>query len=154
SFDPNDLVDVVHLSFLPAGAGQPSPITVSASFIGGNVLRFTMPDTSVLAPPHGFAGPAEITVVQGGKEVAHIGPLFQARELGSTCDKQPETIFRQFTVLPPPNPFKTIVNALLGGQSVEALATLDGSGSLLVPIDWLDELPLGSGAPIARLVNG
>src|SRR5262249_12246445 len=29
----------------------------------------------------------------------------------------------------------------------------DGTGSLLIPIDWLSALPLGDGAPVARLVN-
>jgi hypothetical protein len=162
--------DVVNIRFLPAGSGQPPPIVLSAAHgddvavdqcVSGEcgILHFTMPDTTGLAPPYGFAGPADITVtrtdVSGTKEIAHVGPLFESREIGTTCDKQPETNFQQFTVLPPPNSFKDIADALAASPPVatHALATLDGSGSLLIPIDWLSALPRGDGAPVARLVN-
>src|SRR5262249_40376962 len=116
-------------------------------------LRFTMPDTSISAPPNGLAGPAEIVVSNGPTEIAHIGPLFQPHDIGSSCDKEPETVFQQFTVLPLPNPYGAIVDALGHNQAVQALATLDGSGSLLVPIDWQSVLPFGPGAPVARLLD-
>src|SRR5262249_53300280 len=86
----------------------------------------------------------------------HIGPLFQPHDIGSSCDKQPETVFQQFTVLPPPNPFGTLVFDLTQNPPIQTqvLATLDGSGSLLVPIDWQAALPAGAGNPVAQLVSG
>ena len=150
-----DSTSAVTINFLPAGPGQPPPISITPTVdypMGASTsgrLHFTMPPTS-------FAGPAEIVVTNGTTEVAHIGPLFQPHEIGTTCDKQPETTFQQFTVLPPPNPFGTIVNALLAQPPVatQALATLDGGGDLLVPIDWGSVLPGGPGFPVARLVSG
>ena len=104
--------------------------------------------------PNGFAGPAEITVTNALGEVAHIGPLFEPHAIGSSCDKQPEGVFQQFTVLPPPNDFKDIATHLAAGTATQALATLDGGGNLLVPIDWVDALPAGPGFPVAALVTG
>ncbi len=123
-------------------------LTLADCAAGGspcNSLRFTMPATP------GLAGPAEIVVTNGATEVAHIGPLFQPHDIGSTCDKQPETVFQNFTIVPPPNDF---VSAETGSTSV--LATLDGSGSLLIPFDYTSGnlLPLGPGAPVARLLTG
>jgi Lactonase, 7-bladed beta-propeller len=147
---------VVSISFLPAGPGQPPPVTVSGGALsladcaaGGAppcaTLRFTMPATPNLA------GPAEILVTTGAADAARIGPLFQPHELGSTCDKQPETIFRSLTVVPPPNDF-----AAVQAETTPVLATLDGSGSLLIPLNYTASglLPLGPGAPVARLLAG
>src|SRR5262245_24227320 len=157
-----DSTSAVTINFLPAGPGQPPPVTLDPlknpitldNCTPCTILRFTMPDTSTLAPPFGLAGTAEIVVTNGATEVAHIGPLFQPHEIGSSCDKQPETVFQQFTVLPPPNPFATLVTDLLNQTPTHALATLDGSGSLLVPIDWQAALPAGPGNPVAQLVSG
>src|SRR5262249_60075364 len=63
-------------------------------------------------------------------------------------------VVRRFTVRPPPNPFATLVTDLLNQTPTHALATLDGSGSLLVPIDWQAALPAGAGNPVAQLVSG
>lgn len=160
-FDPPP-ADAITIRFLPAGPGQPPPLVVTTYTVdlcgadGCGILHFTMPATDGLpaAPPYGFAGPAEIVVTQGTTEIAHVGQLFEAPEIGSSCDKEPERTFQQFTVLPPPNPFATIVSDLAASIPTHVLATLDGSGSLLVPIDWLAALPLGDGEPVARLVNG
>lgn len=159
SFDPVASSNVVDIRFLPAG---PAPIRVVPDEVAGctsggapcTVLRFTMPDTSGPGVPNGFAGPAEITVTNGLGEVAHIGPLFEPHEIGSSCDKQPTTLFQQFTVLPSPNDFKDIAAHLAAGTATQALATLDGAGNLLVPINWVDALPKGPGFPVAALVNG
>jgi hypothetical protein len=144
SFTPGDAVTI---RFLPAGPGQPT-VTVNPPDVGvdqcagaGSTppcfrLRFPMPDTTSAAPPYGYSGPAEIVVTHMANEVAHIGPLYQPHEIGSSCDRQPETIFQNFTVLPPPNDFSAIVSAIQGHQLTHGLATLDGSGSLLVPVDW------------------
>src|SRR5262245_16917950 len=162
-----DSTSAVTINFLPADPAQPPPVTVDpgtitlANCTGVNgttppctTLRFPMPDTSALAP-FGLAGTAEIVVTNGTTEVAHIGPLFQPHEIGSSCDKQPETVFQQFTVLPPPNPFATLVFDLTQNPPIQTqvLATLDGSGSLLIPIDWQAVLH-GVGNPVAQLVSG
>jgi len=154
--------DAVSIRFLPAGPGQPPPVdvatfTVDDCDVSGtmcNTLRFTMPSTQSGSFPNGLAGPAEIVVTSGGVEQAHIGPLFQPHGIGTSCDKQPETVFQQFTVLPPPNPFQTIVDALTANPPTptQALATLDASGDLLVPVDWTGSI-FGSGVPLARLVT-
>ena len=148
--------NVVSITFLPAGPGQPAPVQVSGAALilsdcaaGGsppcNTLRFVMPATP------GLAGPAQIVVTNGAVEVARIGPLFQPHDLGSTCDKQPETVFQNFTIVPLPNDFVNIA-----AETTQVLATLDGSGSLLIPLKYTSGglLPLGPGAPVARLLTG
>jgi hypothetical protein len=153
--------DSITIRFLPGGAGQPTvdvtsftPGDCDGSGTVCNTLTFMMPSTQSGSAPNGLAGPAEIVVTNGGVEQAHIGPLFQPHALGTSCDKQPETNFQQFTVLPPPNPFQTIVDALTANPPTptQALATLDGNGDLLVPVDWTGSIA-GSGVPIATLVT-
>ena len=61
-----------------------------------------------------------------GTTVADVGPLFAAHEVGSTCDKQPETVFEQFTVLPPPNHFGDKRLWLQLGNPTYLHATLNG----------------------------
>ncbi|HXJ33291.1 MAG TPA: hypothetical protein VMS22_04560, partial [Candidatus Eisenbacteria bacterium] len=161
-FDPDPSKNDVSITFPPAGPTQPPAIHVVPDSVectaGGSpctILRFTMPDTRSAAVPDGFAGPAEISVTTPtAGEVAHIGPLFEPHEVGATCDRQPAAVFQQFTVLPQPNNFKDIAGNLAGSTPTQALATLDGGGNLLVPIDWVDALPAGSGAPVAALVAG
>ena len=138
------------ITFLPAGLGQPPPvivpggsILVSDCTVTCNRLRFTMPSTPNLA------GPAAIAVTVGGNPVADIGPLFQAHVVGSTCDKMPETVFQQFTVLPPPNDFGDVAS----GAAPQVVMTLDGSGSVVIPFDYRSVLPLGPGEPVARLLT-
>src|SRR5579862_5706923 len=147
TFDSTPANDQVAITFLPAGPGQPAPVIVptgSVTVPDATTLRFTMPSTPNLA------GPAEVTVTVAATTVADVGPLFAAHEVGSTCDKQPETVFEQFTVLPPPNHFGDVVN----GVATQVLATLDGSGSLVIPFDYRQVLPLGPGEPVARLLTG
>ena len=126
-FDPDPANDVVAITFLPAGPGQPLPVIVPTGSItvAGSTLRFTMPSTPNLA------GPAEITVTVGASVVADVGPLFQPHQVGSTCDKMPEQVFQQFTILPPPNHFGDLAT----GVATQVAATLDGSGSLVIPFD-------------------
>jgi len=147
--------NVVTVTFLPAGDPQAvvsvAGATVEDCGVGGPclTLRFTMPSTSSATFPDGLAGPAEIRVLNGGATAALIGPLFQPRP-DTTCDKQAETIFRQLTVLPPPNVFQTLIDQ----PSTRVLAALDGSGSLLIPFDYRDVLPLGPAEPVAALLSG
>jgi DNA-binding beta-propeller fold protein YncE len=147
AFDTTPANDTVAITFLPAGPGQPPPVFVPTGSItvpNATTLRFTMPSTPNLA------GPAEITVIAGATVVADVGPLFQPHELGSTCDQAPEQVFQQFTVLPPPNDFGNVASHV----ATQVVATLDGSGSLVIPFDYRSVLPLGPGAPVARLLTG
>lgn len=149
--------NVVTITFLPAG--DPQAVVAVTSGIAVEecaappgpclTLRFPMPSTTSALHPDGLAGPAEIRVTNGGETVALIGPLFQPRP-DTTCDKAPETIFRNFTVLPPPNVFQELID----DPSTRVLAALDGSGSLLIPFDYRDVLPLGPAAPVAALLSG
>jgi len=157
-FASNPAANVVTVTFLPAGDPQAvvnvTSVTVPPADCAAGpgpclTLRFTMPPTTSATYPDGLAGPAEIRVVSGGSVAAQIGPLFQPRP-ATTCDKQAEPVFRQLTVLPPPNVFQTLIDQ----PSTRILAALDGSGSLLVPFDYRDVLPLGPGAPVAALLSG
>jgi len=157
-FNVNPASNVVTITFQPPGGGAqtavPVPggtIEVDECAVGGpcNVLRFPLPSTTGTFPPDGLAGPAEITVTNGAA-AAVIGPLSAPHQTGSTCDKEPETVFKQFTALPTPNNFQ----ALVTGGATRVLATLDGSDSLVVPFDYTQVLPLGPAAPVARLLSG
>src|SRR5262249_59717993 len=53
---------------------------------------------------------------------------------------------------PPPRP--TPCGALAPGVATQVAATLDGSGSLVIPFDYRQVLPLGPGMPVARLITG
>ena len=114
----HDIAYPAMLTFLPAGDPQAvlnvtSGVTVPpADCAGGSgpclTLHFAMPSTVSATYPDGLAGPAEIRVTNG-TTAAVIGPLSQPRP-DTTCDKMAETVFKQFTVLPPPNAFKTLVD--------------------------------------------
>lgn len=150
-FDPVAANNIVEIVFVPGGPNQPAPTVVPGDTItlancAGTcrTLRFPMP------PTPDRAGPAQITVEVNGQTVAEIGPLFQVQLDGATCDKIAETVFKQFTVLPPANDFGDLVS----GAATEMRATLDGSGSILIPFDYRQVLPLGPGMPVARLIAG
>ena len=159
-FNSSPASNLVTVTFLPAGDPQAvltvtSGLTVPpADCAAGSgpclTLRFTMPTTTSATYPDGLAGPAEIRVTNAGAAAATIGPLFQPRDPATSCDKQAETVFRQFTVLPAPNVFQTLIDQ----PSTRVLAALDGSGSLLVPFDYRDVLPLGPAEPVAALLSG
>jgi sugar lactone lactonase YvrE len=149
--------NAITITFLPAG--DPQAVVAVTSGVAVEecaappgpclVLRFVMPATTSATFPDGLAGPAEIRVTNGGQQVALIGPLFQPRP-DTTCDKQAETVFQSFTVLPPPNVFQDLID----DPSQRVLAALDGSGSLLIPFDYRDVLPLGPAEPVAALLSG
>jgi len=155
-FATSAAANVVTVTFLPAGDPQAvltiGGVTVEDCAAGSGpclTLRFTMPATTSATYPDGLAGPAEIRVLNGGATAALIGPLFQPRP-DTTCDRQAETVFRNLTVLPPPNVFQTLIDQ----PATRVLAALDGSGSLLVPFDYRDVLPLGPAEPVAALLSG
>jgi len=155
-FATSAAANVVTVAFLPAGDPQAvvtvGGVTVEDCAAGPGpclTLRFTMPSTTSATFPDGLAGPAEVRVLNGGATAALIGPLFQPRP-DTTCDKQAETVFRQLTVLPPPNVFQTLIDQ----PATRVLAALDGSGSLLIPFDYRDVLPLGPAEPVAALLSG
>jgi hypothetical protein len=77
-------------------------------------LHFTMPDTGAALPPHGLAGPARIRVRRnpGNILVAEIGPLFQPTR---GCERAPETVFQQLTILPQAN----VVADLVSGAATQ-----------------------------------
>ena len=149
---------MITITFLPAGdpqavlnvtSGVTRPAADCAAGSGPCLtLHFTMPSTVSATYPDGLAGPAEIRVTNGAT-AAVIGPLSQPRP-DTTCDKMAETVFKQFTVLPPPNVFRTLVD----NPATRVLAALDGSGSLLIPFDYRAVLPLGPAEPVAALLSG
>ncbi len=159
-FAANSASNAVSIAFHPPGGGPATvvavpPGTVSVDCSGGPCFRLTfpMPVTRIAFPPHGLSGPATITVkVPGDVTVASVGPLFQPHVLGSTCDKAPETVFQHFTVVPTPNKFGDVET----GAVSQVLATLDGSGSIIIPFDYRQVLqaPLAPGEPIARFLSG
>jgi 6-phosphogluconolactonase (cycloisomerase 2 family) len=164
-FDPIVGNNVIALAFQPPGPGVDTVVSISGAnnpsvtectLPSGRCrkLTFEMPDTSLVLPPEGLAGPAQITVrdVVTDAVVATIDRLYLPT-LG--CDRQPETVFEQFTVLPHPNSY---LDAASNGVA-QLRATVDGSGSLLVPFDYwgggaksvLAETP---GAPVAIFLEG
>lgn len=149
----------VTLTFLPP-SGPPVAVAVPSANVavpsefcafGGpcTELAVTIPSTAGAAGAYGLTGPARIDVKIAGTPVASIEELFQPRAAGS-CALAPEGTFGKFTVLPPPNDFADLAD----GSTSEIQATLDATGSLLLPFDYLGVLPSGIGAPIARLVKG
>jgi len=173
-FDPVAANNDVEMTFEPPGEGSPTTIAIASGVVvehcasGAicigctptecNTLRFTMPNTDdALAPPgdgRGLTGPARVRVYKNGGAtlVAEIGELYEPT-LG--CDRRPEGVFHQLTVLPPANNFDRLADML---QS-EVLATVDGGGNLLIPLDYwgsgvssvLAERP---GAPVAIFLEG
>ncbi|MCC6766760.1 MAG: beta-propeller fold lactonase family protein [Deltaproteobacteria bacterium] len=162
-FHPDPASNVVSLTFQPPGPGAdtlvpPAAITgkvvQDCTLAGGRCTTFSflVPDTSGILVPDGLAGPAEIIVTVGAETVARIDALAQPT---TGCDRQPERVFRQFTVLPRPNLMADLVN----DAAPQVRATVDGGGNLLVPLDhWgqglasvLAETP---GAQVAILLTG
>ncbi len=162
-FEAAPMLNAVTLRFEPpTGAGatdvpiDPGTIVVSdCSLPGGRCaeLSFETPDTTLLLPPNGLAGPARIFVRDAGAAVvAEIAELF----LPTTgCDRRAEQVFEKLTVLPPANVFADVVT----GTLTEIFATVDGGNNLLVPFDYwgggvktvLAETP---GSPVAIFLDG
>ena len=158
----------ITITFMPP-EGTPTDVVVagprSVECVGPGglclALTFAIPATAAVLPPDGLTGPARITVVNtapagggGAVIVAQIDDLFTPHPTGSTCDKEPEPVFRTFTVLPPANDFAALTTCTPACQQTRVLATVDGSGALLIPFDYTDVLPQGPGAPVARLLSG
>ena len=116
-------------------------------------LSFPFPDTSALFPPRGLAGPVRILVEDSSSDVvAEIGELFLP---SGGCDREPDRTFHQFTALPPATLFADIGD----GTAAEVLATIDGGGNVLIPLDYWgggsdSVLPETPGAPIAVILEG
>src|SRR5581483_3680806 len=147
--------NAVKITFMPP-TGMNTAVWVASSdvtpldcAVGGPCLTLAVkiPDTTSVFPPYGLAGPARIEVTNSGQPAADV---FTLNQPATTCDRLPETVFHQFTILPPANPFAGIAD----GSGTRILATLDGDDNLLVPLDYLAVLPAGVGAPIARFLSG
>lgn len=162
-FEPVPMDNTVIVRFEPPTGAGTTDVAVDGGTIavgdctlpGGRCreLSFTAPDTTALLPPNGLAGPSRILVEDSGAGlVAEIGELYQPTK---GCDRQPEMIFRKFTVLPAATNFSDLANGIV----TEVLATVDGGNNLLVPLDYwgggtkavLAETP---GAPVAIFLEG
>jgi len=137
---------------IPASRCLPS-VTVADCAAGGcNTLSFVMPLTDAgdcAGRNEPLAGPAKVRVEDKDTlaVVAEIGAL---SEPTFSCDRQPESVFGHFTVLPTPNVFSDLVS----GAETRVRATLDGGNNILIPFEYLAILPRGIGMPIARLLQG
>ncbi len=158
-FDVLGSANAVTLQFQPPGGAVREVVVPPATVAVANcspdrcdTLRFTVPDTDADLPPLdglGRTGPARILIRRAsGVIAAQIGPLFQP---AASCEQPPaETVFQHFTVLPPANDFSRLTTK----ADPRILATIDGGGNLLIPFDFRAVLPAGSGAPVARIVEG
>jgi hypothetical protein len=106
------------------------------------LLTVTVPDTGDLAP-NGLAGPVDIKVISATN--ATLAEISTLNEPTSACDHQPETAFQQFTVLPKPNDLSV---------SSDLVATLDGGGNLLIPLDHSKILPVSANEALAAFETG
>jgi len=163
-FDPVAANNHVTLHFVPPGASANPSLATDVAVTGVTVdncaltagrcdtLRFNVPDTDAQLPPagdgRGLTGPAEILVRAADNTLlADIGPLYDPT---LSCDDQTlDGVFDFFTVLPVPNSF----GALAAGNTTTALATIDGGGNLLLPMDYSAVLPGGAGSPQFRLLQ-
>lgn len=141
----------------PTGATPPvvAPFPASAVLDCGSdrcfAVEFQMPDTTGLAGAFPLTGPATIevrnTAVVGNPVVATINELFEPAQ-GCNNQNRTRSLFRNFSVLPPRNVYDpTGVNTLL--------AAVDGTGSLLIPLDYSMVLasPVGGGSGTVRLLS-
>lgn len=162
-FEPAPMSNDVTLRFEPPTGAGTTDVAIDAGTIavgdctlpGGRCreLSFIAPDTTLLLAPHGLAGPSRILVEDAGAAlVAEIADLFQPT---TGCDRQPETVFGKFTVLPAATNFSDLANGIV----MEVLATVDGGNNLLVPLDYwgggansvLADTP---GSPVAVFLEG
>jgi hypothetical protein len=158
----------VFLRFEPPGSGATTEFQIVGATLNGppdcsalgDCLTFDIPNTESLdsmLPPasdgRGLAGPARI-LVRGANNVlqAEIGPLSlpPTDSIGCGEDLQAEIVFGSFTVLPEASDFAAIED----GSPTEMLATLDGNGNLLVPLNYEHVLAGPVRAPIFRILEG
>jgi hypothetical protein len=161
-FDPLAANNEVTIRFEPPAGGPvttlpPFPASAVSACGAGRCFAVELqvpdttdqPGTAVAGTGHPLTGPAVIEVrnqAAGGFLAAEIGPLFEPT---AACnpENRAETIFEKFTVLPARNVFSSAASATLH-------ATVDGSGSLLIPIDYTGVLPsLFGGAGALRLLE-
>ena len=110
-----------------------------------------MPETTSATYPDGLAGPAEIRVDQRREHAAATDrPALPAARPGHDVRQAGGDRVPPVHGAAPPNVFQ----ALIDQPSTRVLAALDGSGSLLIPFDYRDVLPLGPAAPVAALLSG
>ncbi|MCI0636250.1 MAG: hypothetical protein L0206_20400, partial [Actinobacteria bacterium] len=89
--------------------------------------------------------------------VACVDELF---EIDGTCRTETarvDSVFPNFTALPPPNSYQAMC-ATAGtpctGTATEVHFTVDQAGNVLVPIDWSGVRVFLDGVPVPRLVRG
>lgn len=138
-FAPAAASNEITLTFLPPTGAAPPPVSFAASSVadcGNNrcfALQFVMPDL-------GFTGPARLEVQNlaaaaggnPGAPEAVIEALFDPT-IGCNAENRAPNLFGTFTVLPSRNAYSADPSATL-------VATVDGSGALLIPFDYSAEL--------------
>ena len=157
-FDPDPANNEITLILdPPTGAIAPAvPSFVAARVLDCGTdrcfaLEFQMPDTTGLAGAFPLTGPARLEVrnraVVGDPVVAVIDELFEPAR-GCNSQNRVRNLFRQFTVLPPRNLYDPNVS-----DTIEA--ALDGSGALVIPLDYSNVLAsqIGSGSGTVRLLT-
>jgi|GEM_PF-6381199 len=162
-FDPDPTKNVVTLLFTPPASGPTTPVQIPAadvSVAGCNIqgtrctaLLVKIPAATFLpsggGPPLPLTGPARLTVQNtnaGTPTVpeAQIDDLFEPT-FSCSSDNRFRSLFRSFTILPPRNVYTA------GTKDLQA--TVDGTGSLLIPFDYSQVLAGKSGAPTARILS-
>jgi len=159
-FSPAAASNQVTLRFTPPNGG---PVTTLPAFPASSVancgtdrcfaLEFEIPNTTNVGPMVGtglpLTGPAEIEVrnqAAGGALVATVGELYEPT-LACNPQNRFRSVFEHFTVLPPRNSYTP-------NGSASLLATVDGSGSLLIPFAYGDVLASTTGGAAAlRLLS-
>ncbi|MCC6765119.1 MAG: hypothetical protein IT293_10690 [Deltaproteobacteria bacterium] len=150
-FQAGDRV-VIHFTVELGPSPGPTPMPLMGAKVAvdpfdDHVLRFDVPNA--VAPPgrpFGVAGPVRITVDDGaGNTIAQIDALNQPT-VG--CDTIPESMFRQFTLLPEANDFDR-----KDTDDDVVLMTLDGGENILIPFRHKQK-PVTPRGPAAHLQRG
>ncbi|MCI0636987.1 MAG: hypothetical protein L0206_24190 [Actinobacteria bacterium] len=88
--------------------------------------------------------------------VACVDELFEIDGTCRTAVSNIDSIFPNFTALPPPNSYQAMC-ATAGtpctGTATEVHFTVDQAGNVLVPIDWSGVRVFSDGLPVARVVR-
>ena len=160
-FDLNPANNVVTLSFPASGAADfpanPTATPLTASTVADcgvdrcYAMTFVVPDTTdhdvMSGTGEPLAGPIRIQVTNTvtGTVVADIDPLFEPTP-ACNPENRFRNLFQNFTLLPPRNSFATGLGTFR--------TTTDGSGALLVPLEYLQVLTsLTGGTANLRLLT-
>lgn len=165
----DNVVTATFLRTVPAGVPRLVPLTETVCLPGSDVCADALDEFEggryrtlrFLWPDFGLAGPVALRVVSAVNGLpavaAQIDNLYRRTPL---CDtKVSDPTFSHFTALPRPNSFGELARTSQG-SIVPIVATVDGSGSLLIPFYyWANgepgsPLPDGPGAERARIVRG